>query len=234
MNIKQSLKRIWIESKQATKYATNDKRISFEVARKYLNKCEKILDLGSGNGQFIELFGRNDIYALDGNEESVNKLKNLTRNAVHAILPNIPFPDRYFDGIHASHILEHLWPDDFYSTLKEMNRVLKVGGILVLSSPMLWEGFYRDLSHIKPYDPEILTKYLCMENISRSLTRAKIGDYKVRDLIYRYQLQELNPIMIRYLHPFNFVIKLFTKLLKKIGIGHFCKNGYTIILEKTR
>jgi len=233
MNTKKIIRRIWIESKQATKFSTHDKRIFFDVAKKYLSGCEKILDLGCGSGRFVEFLGRDDIYALDGNEVSVSKLKNLTRNAVQAVLPNIPFPENYFDGVHASHILEHLCPDDFYHTLKEMDRVLKGGGILLISSPLLWDGFYNDLSHIKPYPPQILKRYLSEESLSKSSTRARIGGYKMRELIYRYQLQELNPIMIRHLHLFNFLCKILVKILKTIGVGHFYKTGYTIILEKT-
>ena len=234
MNIKQTLRRIWIESKQATEFATHDRRVFFDIARKYLSGCEKILDLGSGSGRFIEFLGRDDIYALDGNEISVGKLKNLTRNATHAVLPNIPFPDNYFNGVHASHILEHLCPEDFYSTLKEMNRVLKGGGILVVSSPMLWDGFYDDLSHIKPYHPQVFEQYLCTGRSYQSSTRSEIGGYKIRDLLYRYKFQELNPVMIRHLHLFNFLAKTFIILLWKIGVGHFNKTGYTIILEKIR
>lgn len=234
MNMKQVLRGIWIESKQVTQFATHDRRVFFDIARKYLYGCEKILDLGSGSGRFIEFLGRDDIYALDRNEISVNKLRNLTRNAVQAVLPNIPFLENYFDGVHASHILEHLCPDDFYHTLKEIDRVLKGGGILVISSPLLWDGFHDDLSHIKPYPPQILKRYLSEESLSKSSTRARIGGYKMRELIYRYQFHELNPIMIRYLHLFNFVSMILIRLLAKSGVGHFRKTGYTIILEKIR
>lgn len=232
MSIRQSLRRIWIESKQTTKFATYDRKVFFDIARKYFDGCDKILDLGSGSGQFIEFSGRDDIYALDCNETSVDRLKKLTKNAVHANLPAIPFPDHFFDGIHASHILEHLYPEDFYSMLKEIDRVLRGGGILVISSPMLWDEFYDDLSHIKPYHPQIFERYLCNNRLSQSLTRSQISGYKKRELIYRYQLQELNPIMIKHLHFFNFSCKVLTKLLKKVGVGHSHKTGYTIVLEK--
>jgi ubiquinone/menaquinone biosynthesis C-methylase UbiE len=232
MNIKESLRRIWIESKQITKFSTHDRKVFFDIARKYFDGCDKILDLGSGSGKFIEFLGRDDIYALDGNEESVKILKTLTKNATYSVLPNIPFPDDYFDGIHASHILEHLCPEDFYKTLKEMDRTLKKGGVLIVSSPMLWYGFYDDLSHIKPYHPQILKSYLCDGQLSQSPTRSHITGYKVRDLVYRYQFQELNPIIVKNLNLFNFLSNVSVRLLRKVGIGRACKTGYTIVFEK--
>jgi SAM-dependent methyltransferase len=232
MNVKQSLRRIWIESKQTTKFATHDRKAFFDIARNYLSGCQKILDLGSGGGHFIRFFGRDDIYALDGNKKSVNKLKTLTKNAIHSVLPNIPFPDDYFDGIHASHILEHLYPEDFYKTLKEMDRVLKKGGILIISCPMLWDGFYNDLSHTKPYHPQIFERYLSNDDLSQASTRPHVTGYETRELVYRYQFQELNPIMIKHLNLFNFLSYALIKLLRKAGVGHAYKTGYTIILEK--
>jgi SAM-dependent methyltransferase len=233
MYIRQIFRRIWIESKHSTQFATHDRKPFFHIARSYLSDRKRILDIGAGKGSFIQFLGRNDIYALDGNMVAVENFKKLTRNVVQAILPDIPFIDNSFDGVHVSHILEHLYPEDFFNTLKEINRVLKAGGMLVISSPLLWDGFHKDISHIKPYYPEIFEKYLCAEG-EASMTKSQIGGYLIRDLIYRYQLQELKPIIIRHFHLFNFLSLLFVKLLKTVGIGYPHKTGYTIILEKIK
>jgi SAM-dependent methyltransferase len=234
MCTRQIFRRIWIESKHSTQFATHERKPFLYITRSYLNDRKRILDIGAGKGSFIQFLGRNDIYALDGNMVAVENLKKLTRNVVQAILPDIPFTDNSFDSVHASHILEHLYPEDFFNTLKEINRVLKVGGVFVISSPLLWDGFYKDISHIKPYHPEIFEKYLCAEREASSMAKSQIGGYLIRDLIYRYQLKELKPIIIRHFHLFNFLSLLFVKLLKKVGIGYPHKTGYTIILEKIR
>lgn len=233
MHITELFRKNWIESKQSVQYATHNRTPFFNIAKKYLANCDKILDIGAGSGNFIKFFGKNDIYAIDGNEDSANNLKNLGINAVHAILPDIPFSDNFFDGIHASHILEHLYPEDFYRTLREIDRVLKPGGILVISSPMLWEGFYSDLSHIKPYNPEILKRYLC-GNSPLSRTKLQIGGYQIRDLIYRYRFEPIRPIIWRHSSIFNFLSLLLVKFFTKLGIGYSHKSGYTIVLEKLK
>jgi len=233
MRIIEFFEKNWIESKQSVQYTTHNRTPFFNIAKKYLANCDKILDIGSGSGNFIKFLGKNDIYAIDGNKDSVNNLQNIGINAVHAILPDIPFPDNFFNGLHASHILEHLYPEDFYRTLREIDRVLKPGGILVISSPMLWEGFYSDLSHIKPYNPEIFKKYLCGD-LSYSSTRLQIGGYRIKSLTYRYKFEEIYPIVLRHCNIFNILSLLFVKLLKKIGIGYFRKSGYTVVLKKLK
>ena len=42
-----------------------------------------------------------------------------------------------------------------------MDRCLKNNGYIIISTPLLWYGFYDDLSHVKPYNPEVLLKYFC-------------------------------------------------------------------------
>lgn len=53
------------------------------------------------------------------------------------ILKGIPYPERYFDAVYASHLLEHLHQDDSKRLVKEIFRVLKYGGIARLVVPDL-------------------------------------------------------------------------------------------------
>lgn len=56
-------------------------------------------------------------------------------NGVH-----LPFlADQSQDTVYASHIYEHV--DDFYTTLREWYRVLKVGGFMIICVPHVW--FYE-------------------------------------------------------------------------------------------
>jgi len=50
-----------------------------------------------------------------------------------------PFPDSYFDVIEASHVLEHL--DRPFLVMKELHRILKPGGRLIIKVPHFSRGF---------------------------------------------------------------------------------------------
>ena len=129
--MKRKIQNIWIETKQSTEFATHKREVFFGIAKTWFHGFEKILDIGSGSGAFINFIGRNDIYSLDGNIVTVKKLKKVNSNVVHSILPNIPFSNDSFDGIHISHILEHLYHKDVYMILKEVDRVLKKNGVFI-------------------------------------------------------------------------------------------------------
>ncbi len=49
----------------------------------------------------------------------------------------LPFPDDYADEARAIHVIEHIYPWDVDSTLKEWIRVLKPGGQLAIECPCL-------------------------------------------------------------------------------------------------
>ena len=49
----------------------------------------------------------------------------------------IPFPDRHFDVVYHSHVIEHLRVDDVDRFLRECRRVLKPGGIIRVATPDL-------------------------------------------------------------------------------------------------
>ncbi len=56
---------------------------------------------------------------------------------------NIPFDDDYFDVVYAGEIIEHLWNPDF--VLREMYRVTKVGGSVIITTPNLSSWYNRIL-----------------------------------------------------------------------------------------
>ncbi len=207
------------------RYITHQREPFFEVVKKYLTPNSKLLDIGAGNGCFSRYFKRKDFYLMDGNEKSVALLKSEFSNVFHSNLPKLPFEDDFFDIIHCSHVIEHLTPDILYATLIEMNRCLTKNGKLIISAPLMWEGFYNDLSHIKPYNPKILIYYLI--NSNKNSTRESISEnYKLKELIYRYRVKDID--WIYYKNPiYRFIQRVLSRFSRK-----YEKTGYTIVFEK--
>lgn len=215
------------------KYATRSREPFFELAKKYIEPSSKVLDIGSGNGSFPKFCQRDDFYLFDGNENTVAVLKNNYNNVFLGQLPKLPFDNDFFDVIHCSHVVEHLEPEVFYQTLKEMDRCLKDGGKLIISAPLYWSGFYNDLSHVRPYNPKVYLNYLCSEQIN-SRTRPLIStNYIKKELVYRY-LESDSLILYNTLKN-NFLVNSFIKILNRLKKGGFVlyeRTGYTIVLIK--
>lgn len=148
-------------------------------------KDEKIMDLGCGTGYYLFLLSSlpvdlnltgfdHDKKALD---EARNSLRNKKINFVLGDSHKLPFKENFFDKIVASEVLEHL--EDDQKALKEIYKILKPNGILVISTPsinypLFWDpinwllqrlfnihikkGFFSGIwnQHIRLYDKEDL------------------------------------------------------------------------------
>lgn len=215
------------------KYNTHNRAPFFELARPYIKEDSKVLDIGPGEGGFSDHFSRKDFYLFEGNPVTVALLKQSNANVFEGYLPKLPFDSDFFDVIHCSHVIEHLTHDIVFETLKEMDRCLKPGGYLVVSTPLMWSNFYNDLSHVKPYNPNIFSKYLCGTHI-RSLTREAISDqYSVKKLQYRYRETDFMPFLENSKRNILVGAYLFgIKVLRRLGLKAYERTGYTIVLSK--
>ncbi len=96
-----------------------------------VNKNKKILDLGCGEGVLVNKFKNKgyDIVGADANYESENVLKK--------DILGTEFEDSSFDIILCLDVLEHLDFEEQRIALKEIKRILKPKGLLILTLPNL-------------------------------------------------------------------------------------------------
>lgn len=101
---------------------------------------KKVLDIACGTGygtDTLVMAGAAEVVGVDSCKDSIFEAKekyirnNLFFNVGSA--EKLNFPDNYFDVVVSFETIEHIeFPDDF---LQEAKRVLKPGGILILSTP---------------------------------------------------------------------------------------------------
>jgi len=213
--------------------ATQRREPFYGIAKKYIKEDAVILDIGAGNGSFAEFIGRDDIFMVDGNLDTVVQNQTRYRNYLHCILPDIPFRVDQFDVIHCSHVIEHLSSDDLYTLLINCNNRLKSGGYLIFSTPLMWEQFWDDLSHTRPYSPKIFEKYLCDTTISNPTRESISAKYTVVELQYRYNLRNIGPdVVIVRSRIINSLLQVILRFLTRVGFRRVEKTGYTIVLKK--
>jgi ubiquinone/menaquinone biosynthesis C-methylase UbiE len=113
-------------------------RISFLI-KKIQNK-EKALNIGVGSGIFegIALAAGIEVFSLDPNAETIERLREkhrLSDKARAGDIQDIPFEGGFFDVVVVSEVLEHLSDEALRKALLEINRVLKPGGKILGTVP---------------------------------------------------------------------------------------------------
>lgn len=100
----------------------------------------RLIEVGYGSGVFMPELSRfcRELYGLDIHDKTKGVTAALAHNGTHATLvsgsvTSMPFPDGFVDCIVAVSALEYV--DDVETACKEMRRVLRPGGILVLVTP---------------------------------------------------------------------------------------------------
>jgi len=104
-------------------------RTFLEEEASRLEEGAKVLDAGAGRRSYAALFWRQEYQSCDMPGGFYPQ-----RHDFECFLDNIPRPDAGYDAIINTQVLEHV-PDPL-AVLKEFHRVLKPGGILLLSVPL--------------------------------------------------------------------------------------------------
>jgi len=114
-------------------------RIALTLVKKYLQPKASILEIGSGNGLFIESL------ASLGFSLTATDLKNFLSPAAREVAKQFqkididtpwPFHDVSFDSVTAWNVIEHA--ENPSHVARESARVLKSGGLLFLSLPNIY------------------------------------------------------------------------------------------------
>lgn len=106
-----------------------------------LPKGARVADVGAGGSPYRELFAHVDYVAIDREQTLHADAEELD---IVASATDVPVPDGEFDAVISTQVLEHL-PEPA-AALREMHRIVRPGGRLFLSAPLVWE------EHEMPHD----------------------------------------------------------------------------------
>lgn len=118
-----------------------NKRVDFIKER--TPKKGKVIELGCGSGIYGRIFSKDyNLYLLDISKKSLELTKNIVKKAtfVNADLMKTPFKKDFFDTIYSLGVIEHL--DDPIGAVKEMKRIAKKGGRVIIGVPNKFSAYY--------------------------------------------------------------------------------------------
>jgi len=174
-----------------------------------IKEKEKILDLGCGNGRFFEVLSGKDIsyFGVDFSEEMIKIASQRYPNAFFqkANALSLPFKDNFFDKVFSFAVFHHIPSLELrMEFLKEVKRVLKKGGLFILS---VW-----NLLKTKKL---LVLKYAILKVL-------KFNSLDFKDVFYPWKNEKGEVLAWRYFHCFSL------GELKKLGkkAGFFVKDCY--------
>src|SRR6202142_4543709 len=116
-------------------------------------RAGRILDIGCGSfPYFLAHTAFEEKFAVDQlpmpKETAVkNQIEFFTLNLNEE--PKLPFEDNYFNAVTLLAVVEHLNPDSMALLFKESRRVLKPGGMVILTTPAAWsDGLLKFMARI--------------------------------------------------------------------------------------
>ncbi len=158
-----------------------------------------ILDAGCGNGWIASLYRNNHtVVGIDIADANLRRIDELGILAVkHNLDASLPFADSVFDTVVCSEILEHiLCPDGL---LREIMRVLKPGGRVILTVPNLH----------------------CFRN-RRDVLLGKYTPF-VEFRVYSDRTDQLSHVGVQHIH--HYTLKGMHSILSTIGFERIFRQG---------
>jgi 2-polyprenyl-6-hydroxyphenyl methylase/3-demethylubiquinone-9 3-methyltransferase len=154
---------------EARRYSKFRNELKYARRLKTLAPPLKLLDIACGRGVYTAFWAEQgfETYGFDIDAALVTKArqlfsqKGLTAHFVVGRAETLPYYESFFDLCIANGVLEHV--QDWQATLTELTRVLKPGGLLILTTTNKIHPFQREINHFPfyPWIPERLkTKIL--------------------------------------------------------------------------
>lgn len=106
----------------------------------------RLLDVGCAYGLFLSLAEKAgfDAWGVDVSDHAIEQARSFTDATLEVVdvaSDPLPFSDSFFDVVTMLDVVEHL--ENYHFALREVSRVLRSGGLLVVLGPGFKRGLYE-------------------------------------------------------------------------------------------
>jgi 2-polyprenyl-3-methyl-5-hydroxy-6-metoxy-1,4-benzoquinol methylase len=154
---------------------------------------DRILDVGGGvYPSFLLKVDFSEMYCLDKSlgkkgTEIIQNQKITFINCDLEIEQNLPFDSHFFDVITMLAVLEHIEPSRIVDILKELHRILRTNGMLIITTPALWtDRLLRLLANLKLVSPVEIEEHKAVYNKSRLYSVIQEGGFSKDNIQFGY------------------------------------------------
>ena len=182
-----------------------------------------VLEIGSGEGYGIqELASKTEHYiAVDKYNTNISD-ELMNKNNITFIQSEVPplkdIEENSIDFVVSFQVIEHIKEDNQF--LAEIQRVLKPGGELILTTPNIKMSLSRNPWHIREYSPkdidELLKKYFDIVELKGVFGNAKVMSYYNKNKIAVQKIMRFDIINMQYWLP-RWILQIPYDILNRIN-----------------
>ena len=194
-----------------------------------------VLEVGCGEGRGIDLIldKAKSYTAIDKIEPVIDQLRKKYPSGKF-VSGNIPpltqFADKSFDRIFSFQVIEHIEDDHLF--LKEINRVLKPGGIALITTPNRLRSLSRNPWHIREYTAGELTdlakKYFSKVEMKGITGNEKVQQYYNRNKKAVGRIMQFDILDLQHKLP-AFLLKVPYELLNRFNRNRLKDNSDELV-----
>lgn len=200
--------------------------LTFEYAKEFI-KGKVVLDIGCWTGQFEHLAYKsaNKMVAIDSNPEAISFAKKKLPDVKFLVArtEKLPFSNSYFDTVFLMGVIEHVAKESEREVLRQIHRVLKPGGVLILSTEnkhflsILFDPAYFLIGH----------RHYSMKEISKMLTET---GFKIKKKRFVGNLSSLvySNLHLFFKYTLGFEPRYFQRT-KEFLLRDHAKDGFAVL-----
>lgn len=217
------------------KYFRNPVQLEQESLTRAMQRAARyahglVLDIGCGSKPYEKFFeGRIQMYVGTDIDTSNHKKVDVCADSLR-----LPFRSESFDVVVSNQAIEHVREPQMF--VSEASRVLKSGGIMILTAPQLW------CLHEKPHDYYRFTRYalelLCAtNNLEVEVLEERYGAFATIGQMIALMVYLPNSISRMRTHAARLIFgpaQVIGKLLDRLFYNPDLTLGYVVVARKHR
>lgn len=153
----------------------------------------RILDIGCGAyPSFLCLTAFAEKYGIDKTISSLwqKEIKRHSLSLMHYDIESeasLPFRDEFFDTVTMLAVFEHISHKNLPTVIKELHRVLKRNGLLIITTPAKWAGFIlKGMARLRLVSHEEISDHKALHTPDSIITVLRCGGFTPKNIALGY------------------------------------------------
>lgn len=222
---------IWSLGRRILKTFYDRRREEYDYAWSHLKDAASILDVACGTGTFMQ-YAPDRIKGIDINPDNVAWCKSRGLDADEGSALAMPYADASFDAVHSSHVLQVFSPGQAVDYVRELFRVCKPGGKVVIVTLNNFKHFWRHPENARPYPPMAVLNMFASQKEEQSPMWAGMG--KMPEFV---SIRLRRPALIEFESTSSLILRRYASVLNALQYGLYLRkywayDAYTLVLRK--